>query len=161
MTTYKCPKCGSQDLKVEVSGLSGLVQENDEVSVTASKDYDWGGDSYMRCEDCGFDSIASVFKAELELTSPLPIEDELSSFKVLNISTCHMEEEDNDNLFGVSCANATDGGWIISTACLLDVGLSPSLAYIMLSAKTLGYDYVWFDSDGEVYDESIFPIFNW
>jgi hypothetical protein len=90
-------------------------------------------------------------------------------FKVLDISTGHMTQDDNQVL---ELNRDTDGpmpayelkeyGWLVYVGELEDnwkEDMSPAFVEVLKKAQELGCDYVRFDRDGRVYDE--LPTFEW
>ena len=63
---WKCPKCGSQSLKVWVETCADLIQNGDEFETEAENDHDWDGRSTMICKSCGHCEAARKFQRENE-----------------------------------------------------------------------------------------------
>lgn len=99
----------------------------------------------------------------------------IKSFKMMDCSTGHMTQEDcnlletegcngNDNLC-FSCVQYEEGFFINLSGIDLphvndDLGrFSSSFAHILRTAKEMGFDFINFDRDGEVYKE--FPTYDW
>lgn len=90
-------------------------------------------------------------------------------FKVLDISTRHMTNDDNQILElnrdtdGPSpCYELKEYGWLVYVGELEEnwgEEMSPAFLAILEHARELGCDYVRFDRDGRVYGE--LPTFEW
>jgi hypothetical protein len=87
-------------------------------------------------------------------------------FKVLDISTGHMTEKDNETLREyeavVPVYELKDFGWLCYVGEIDDNWpdhlFSPEFRAILKEAAELGCDYVRFDRDGREYD---IPTFDW
>ena len=94
-------------------------------------------------------------------------------FKVLDVSSAHMTEDDNDCLSYHDYLNVNDeripvlmttNGYMIPTFIVpegphQDDVVSRAFLDVMLYAYDMGCDYVWFDGDGTVYPN--LPVFEW
>ena len=100
---------------------------------------------------------------DLSMSAEASEEEPLHTFKVLDLSTGHLTKRDNEHLLNLPMSPAipTGAGWIVSTACeTFDrMELSEQFHKIIEVAKQEGYDYVWFDQDGDFSER--FEIFDW
>jgi ribA/ribD-fused uncharacterized protein len=88
-------------------------------------------------------------------------------FKVLDISTGHLTQEDAQRLDDGECPlpfNTTKYGWIVycrgnSEEGVYTEGMSKAFAKVMAWARGVKADYVWFDRDGTTY--SNLETFEW
>lgn len=90
-------------------------------------------------------------------------------FKVLDVSTGHMTEQDNKRLE----AEAHDGqapvyelkayGWLVYVGEIEEnwppASMSMAFRMVLFTAKELGCDYIRFDRDGRTYEE--LSIYDW
>lgn len=60
--TWKCPKCGSKDLRVSITATARLVQYDDNFETEIDSDHEWGEFDYMECQTCDFGESSHVFK---------------------------------------------------------------------------------------------------
>lgn len=62
---YRCPKCGSTDLRVQVTIVCSVERSPDGRQIPVQNDFDIGEDIYdediMLCNDCEHDAVASDF----------------------------------------------------------------------------------------------------
>ena len=66
---YKCPKCGSKDLRVEVTAVVVLLQYGGEAEAdlpVGGASFDWDHESLMLCarDECGYMGEAARFYQE-------------------------------------------------------------------------------------------------
>ena len=47
--TWKCPKCGSKDLRVVVTTVAKLTQHDDNFETEVEGDHEWSKSSWMVC----------------------------------------------------------------------------------------------------------------
>jgi hypothetical protein len=88
-------------------------------------------------------------------------------FKVLDLSTVHMTEEDAEKLnpcSGIQSLSYELGeyGWLIYIGEMKENWgdeMSEAFMNALKEAKELGCDYVRFDRDGRTYEE--LPVFDW
>lgn len=67
---YRCPKCGSTDLDVNISCWARLYQDDEDVTGTVPDeaecgDHEWDESSQMVCTDCGHGDHSKEFEVEL------------------------------------------------------------------------------------------------
>lgn len=62
--SWKCPKCGSKQLKVEISTMAELIQDDPDNFETCSEggDHEWDGQSTMLCGECHYSAKADIFR---------------------------------------------------------------------------------------------------
>lgn len=66
---WKCPECGSKDLRVSVSVIAHLYQEDDgNFQTEVAGDHEWGEHSTMVCNACGHIHDASQFECAEDAT---------------------------------------------------------------------------------------------
>ena len=59
---YRCPKCRSDDLRVQVSAVAALIQEDDgNIQTDIASDHVWCDNSWMTCNDCEHHAPAHRF----------------------------------------------------------------------------------------------------
>jgi hypothetical protein len=90
-------------------------------------------------------------------------------FEVLDISTCHLTNDDADRLtlndsektLGLPAYTLDEYGWLVYIGETGDNwgNMSPEFKEIMKQASELGCDYIRFDRDGREYDD--LPKFEW
>ena len=61
---WRCPKCGSIDLRVQALVTMKLTQEPDESSFSTEPvgDHEWDSNSWMLCNDCEHRGMAHTFE---------------------------------------------------------------------------------------------------
>ncbi len=66
--SWKCPKCGENDLDVQISTWARLAQDGEEISTDADDaqngDHEWDEKSLMQCRDCGHCEASKAFGVE-------------------------------------------------------------------------------------------------
>lgn len=59
---YLCPCCGSRNLEVNICTTAKLAQrDNGEFETEITSDHEWGGRSWMVCQNCGREDYAHQF----------------------------------------------------------------------------------------------------
>jgi len=68
MSLFECPKCGSDNIEVQISTWAKLIQSDDNVETDAydshNGDHEWDGDSQMYCCECDHRGKASTFSTD-------------------------------------------------------------------------------------------------
>lgn len=86
-------------------------------------------------------------------------------FKVLDISTGHMTEDDNtklaEGLGRLPVSELNEYGYLVYIGELEENWdhMSDAFKNVLLTARAHGCEYVRFDADGRAYDE--LPVFDW
>ena len=62
--TWKCPKCGSKDLRVVVTTVAKLTQYDDNFETEVEGDHEWSESSWMVCNACEFGEASAVFQED-------------------------------------------------------------------------------------------------
>ena len=62
--SWRCPECGSLDLRVAVHTTAKLIQNEDNFETELVGDIEWGEFDYMQCQTCDFGESSHVFKEE-------------------------------------------------------------------------------------------------
>jgi hypothetical protein len=65
---WKCPRCGSSLLKVQVTADAVLHQYKGGVITEIDSAHEWDSDSCMTCTDCHFMGSAARFETGVEAT---------------------------------------------------------------------------------------------
>ncbi len=83
--TWMCPKCNSQDLKVDIviNTRARLIQEDDGNFQTDENggDHEWDGDSAMECCDCGHEAPARNFRVPDDYPAMLKLVKTIANMK--------------------------------------------------------------------------------
>lgn len=67
---WKCPKCQSTHLSVEIKTTAKLVQYGDNFETEVEGDHEWSESSWMTCEDCAHHAKAFRFELDAPETRP-------------------------------------------------------------------------------------------
>lgn len=60
--TWKCPKCGSKDLRVFITATARLVQYDDNFETKIIRYHEWGEHADMECNSCDFTGESHDFE---------------------------------------------------------------------------------------------------
>lgn len=60
--TWKCPKCGSKDLRVFITATARLVQYDDNFETEIDSDHEWDEHADMVCNSCDFTGESHDFE---------------------------------------------------------------------------------------------------